>query len=219
MKMHITRRFQILMCLPLSAAGGGAVASTFDDLTQHAASTHKRTQADFPLPAPENLSATTLSGSAVDLKAKPGWKVIYFWSAECPCVTACEKYSFVPLEKKYHGKVAFYGIVSGRYDLEMSSQDLAKEVLHRHLPYSVLLDKDHSVALALNARVTPQTFVLDPDNRVVFAGMADDSRRYIVGGKANGVQHTYLSEALDQALAGKPVAQPTNTLEGCIVSW
>lgn len=173
----------------------------------------------FPRTAPTTLKATTFDGQAVDLTKKPGWKVIYFWSSSCPCVSACEKYSFLPLERQYRGKVSFYAIVSGQFDLQRDSRELSAEIRSRHLPYSVLLDPAHDVVRNLNGRVTPQTFVLDPQNRVVFAGMPDDSRRYIRDGKPKGVQRTYLSEALAEALSGLPVTAPTNALEGCIIAW
>jgi len=183
------------------------------------ATTGARLTGLFPRTAPQSLKAATLDGQAVDLAKKPGWKVIYFWSPSCPCVSACEEYSFLPLERKYRGKVSFYGVVSGQYDLQRDSRELSTEIRRRHLPYSVLLDPAHDVVRNLNGRVTPQTFVLDPQNRVVFAGMPDDSRRYIKAGKSEGVQRTFLSDALAEALSGKPVAEPTNTLEGCIVAW
>jgi len=173
----------------------------------------------YPLPAISDLTVTALDGKSVDLATKPGWKVVYFWSPECPCVTACERYSFIPLAKQYQGSVSFFGVVSGGYDLRQGAAVIAANVKMRHLPYSILLDTDHVAARALDARVTPQAFVLDPDNRVVFAGMPDDSRRYLKDAKPNGVKKTYLSEALADALSGKGVAHPTNELEGCVVAW
>jgi hypothetical protein len=175
--------------------------------------------AGFPPPAVSGLTVTTLDGRKLDLAAQPGWKVIYFWGAECPCVTACEQYSLVPMAERYKGKVTFYGVVSGGYDLGLAKSELAGDIKSRHLPYPVVLDPNHATARALDARVTPQTFVLDPQNRIVFAGMPDDSRRYIKLSKPGGVKHTYLSQALAQALAGKPVTTPTTEQEGCIIAW
>jgi peroxiredoxin len=163
------------------------------------------------------LTAFTAGGDKVELAPKNTWRVIYFWSAQCPCVAACEEYSLIPLAAKYKGKVAFYGVVSGSYDLTRRD-DLQKNIAARKLPYPVLLDKDHSIAKALNAKVTPQTFVIDPKGKVVFSGMPDDSRRFL-GTKAGGGKHSYLADALRQALAGKPVARPWVENEGCVIYW
>jgi hypothetical protein len=164
-----------------------------------------------------NLALSTSDGNKPDFPSLPTWRVVYFWSANCPCVTACENYSLIPLAIKYKGKVEFYAVVSGSYDLAQGNA-LKKSIAARKLPYPVLLDKDHSIAKALNAKVTPQTFVIDPQGRVVFSGMPDDSRRFLAT-KAGGVKHSYLADALRQALAGKPVAKPWVENEGCVISW
>ena len=168
---------------------------------------------------PSHLIATAADGRAVDIATQPGWRVVYFWSMECPCVSACEQYSFIPLSKRYAGKVSFYGVVSGAYDLDQGIPTIISAIKDRSLPYPVLLDKTHTVAKALSAEVTPQAFLLDPQNHVIFEGMADDSRRFFKHEKPAGYEHTFLSDALDEALAGKPIAHPTNELQGCIIAW
>jgi peroxiredoxin len=160
-----------------------------------------------------------LDGSSVDLAAKPTWKVIYFWSASCPCVVACENYTLKPLAEKYGAKVAFYGVVSGKYELGMNRDDLKSLIQERHLPFPILLDPDHTVAAALNAQVTPQTFLLVPSNHIVFSGMPDDTKRYLHATGRSGLTDSYLGDALAQALAGKKVTRPLVQNEGCIIGW
>jgi len=165
------------------------------------------------------LPVKTLDGKALDLAAQPGWKVIYFWSATCPCVRACESFTFVPLSRRYKGKVAFYAVASDGYDLKLPPGQLAHQITQRRLPFPVLLDATHQVALALNAKVTPQAFLMDPQNHVVFAGVPDDSRRYQANNGHWGVSKTYLAQAIAQALAGQPVTVPRVKDEGCIIAW
>lgn len=164
------------------------------------------------------LPAKTLGGAAVDIAARPGWRVIYFWSGACPCVTSCERYSFVPLAKKYKGKVSFFAVASCGYDLKQPRARLKGTIASHRLPFSVLLDPSHKVVQALGAKVTPQAFLLDPAGRVVFSGMPDDSRRYLDETGKAGVTRGYLARALSQVLAGKPVTQPQVKDEGCIIA-
>lgn len=164
------------------------------------------------------LPAMTLGGAPFDLTARHGWKVVYFWSAECPCVRACERYSFLPLAQKYRGRVAFYAVAASRFDLDQPPAKFAQSVQAHSLPFPVLRDPSHRIASALGARVTPQTFLLDPQNRVVFSGMPDDSRRYL-GNPKRGVAQTYLARALAEALAGQPITQPKTENQGCIIAW
>jgi hypothetical protein len=169
--------------------------------------------------APSALTAQTLAGKPIDLLAQPGWKVIYFWSAECPCVKACEGYSLRPLAGKYAGKVSFYAVVSGAYDLGKPLGELSREIDARNLPYPVLLDKSHAVAKRLNAEVTPEVYVLDPRNRIVYSGMPDDSKRFLLDTGNRGMTQSYLAVALAQALAGKPVTTARTRPEGCSIAW
>ena len=173
-------------------------------------------RADAP---PMSLPATSLDGKPIDLAAQPGWKVVYFWSATCPCVRACESFTFVPLARRYGARIHFYAVASDGYDLKLGPGQLAHEIAGHGLPYPVLRDGTHHVAQALNAKVTPQAFLLDPQGRVLFAGIPDDSRRYKANNGTWGVSKTYLSQAITEALAGHPVTVPRVKDEGCIIAW
>lgn len=67
--------------------------------------------------------------------------------------------------------------------------------------------------------MTPEVFLIDPSNHIVYSGMPDDSKRYLLGTGKHGVTNTYLARALDEALSGKPISHPRSELEGCIVAW
>jgi peroxiredoxin len=166
-----------------------------------------------------SLRAVTLSGAPIDLAADRGWKVVYFWSSFCPCVSACEHFTLKPLAEKYRGMVDFYAVVSGSYDLSMPPSELRAKIAARGLPYPVVLDTDHEIVRALGAMITPQTFIIDPQGRVLFNGVPDDSRRYLYRTGKSGASQSYLAEALVQALAGKPVTRPQVRDQGCIIGY
>ena len=166
-----------------------------------------------------SLPVTTLDARPVDMGGMPGWKVIYFWSAECPCVKACEHYSLVPLAEKYAGKVSFYAVDADGFDLSKPAAELSKEAEAHKLPYEVVLDRTHATTKALGAEVTPECFLLDPENRIVYSGMPDDSKRYLLSTGKRGVTDSYLAKAIAQALAGKPISTPHTELQGCIIAW
>src|SRR3569833_210978 len=94
--------------------------------------------ASLALPSLTTLPTTTVDNAPINIATKAGWKVVYFWSTECPCVKACEEYSLRPLAQKYAGKVKFYGVVSGSYDLKKPQAELVAAIQNRHLPYPVL---------------------------------------------------------------------------------
>lgn len=172
-----------------------------------------------PTDSVQSLPVSTLDGNALDIARTLGWKVVYFWSAECPCVKACEEYSLVPLAQRYAGKVTFYAVSADGFDLDKPIAELKKEAAAHKLPYSVVLDPTHATTRALNAEVTPQVFLIDPQNHIVYSGMPDDSKRYLLLTGKHGVTETYLSRAVREGLAGLPISQPHSELEGCIIAW
>lgn len=167
------------------------------------------------------LTGLTPSGQTVNIARVPGWRVVYFWASSCPCVIACERYSLRPLAQKYKGRVSFFAVASDGWDLSLPRKALLAQIASHHLPYPLLLDMHHTIALALHAKVTPQTFVLNPQGHVVFHGMPDDSGRFLFQPGPNNcrVAHTYLSVALAEAMAGKPVTNSLLPEAGCMVAW
>lgn len=166
-------------------------------------------------PPVTTLPAVTLSGQAIDIGKQTGWRVVYFWSATCPCVRDCERLSLIPLAECYKGRVTFYAVESGHFDLAGDRKALIENAALHHLPYPVLLDPRHAVADVLHAVSTPQTYLVDPAGRIVFQGAPDDSWDYKNRTGQSGMTHAYLADALTQALAGRPVARPYVLNMGC----
>jgi hypothetical protein len=162
----------------------------------------------------------TLYGSPVAFFQARQWKVIYFWGSVCPWVVACERACFVPLAREYAGRVTFYGVATNAYDLNLPHYELAENVERRHLPYQVVLDLTHRIATTLGAISTPQTFILDPHNQVVFVGMPADPTQHLfdIAATPKVPPRTYLSVALAEAMAGTPITQSTLRSAGCVVA-
>lgn len=166
-----------------------------------------------------SLSAYKTDGTPFDIAAQPGWKVLYFWSETCPCVQACEQANFNQLARQYQGKVSFYAVASNAGNLGFAGKDEDIPVLrlssvgNRRWPtYPLLLDPKHSVADALHASFTPETFLLDPENRVVFRGAPDDSTEYEQRTKMTGFTQNFVGDALKDVLAGKQVSHPVSRI-------
>lgn len=166
-----------------------------------------------------SLPAFKTDGTSFDIAAQPGWKVVYFWSETCPCVQMCEEVNFIPLARQYQGKVTFYAVASNASNLTMGGRDQDVPVLrlssvgNRRWPtYSLLLDPKHGIAEALHASFTPETFVLDPENRIVFRGAPDDSTEYEKRTKMKGFTQNFVGDALKEVLAGKKVSHPVSRI-------
>lgn len=84
----------------------------------------------------------------------------------------------------------------------------------RAYPFPYLRDESQEVARAYGALVTPHPLLFDRQRRLLFQGRIDD--RHDAPAE---VKHRYLANALDQALAGGPVAPAELPVLGCSVKW
>ncbi len=67
------------------------------------------------------------------------------------------------------------------------------------------------------ARTTPHMFVIDPKGTLIYAGGIDDHK----SPEADSLQGAtnYVSQALSESMAGKPVSTPTAQPYGCGVKY
>ena len=172
----------------------------------------------LPVGAIKSLPVVGLDGVKLDLARVPGFKAIYFFSIFCPCVRSCEKISFKPLAVQYQGKVSFFAVTSGGWDLKDDRTNFEGLVETHHLPFPVVLDATHFVADTLGGQAASQVVVLSPDNHVVYSGMADDSKEYLDRTGQVGFTKTYLADALAAAVAGKPVQVTWTQPRGCSIA-
>lgn len=84
-------------------------------------------------------------------------------------------------------------------------------------PTAAILDPTGTIGREYSARTTPHMFVIDPSGKLIYAGAIDDhptpDPEDIKSSK------NYVSEALTEAMAGKPVATSSTRPYGCSVKY
>jgi len=80
-----------------------------------------------------------------------------------------------------------------------------------------LIDADGKVGHLYGARNTPQMFVINPEGVLIYAGGIDDKASADSADIATA--KNYVTTALDEAMAGKPVSTPTAQPYGCSVKY
>jgi hypothetical protein len=88
-------------------------------------------------------------------------------------------------------------------------------VADKSLPYTILLDADGAIGHAYGAKTTPHMFVINK-GVLIYAGALDNDA---AGNKPTSEVRNYVAEALDAALAGKPVAVAQTQSYGCNVKY
>jgi hypothetical protein len=113
-------------------------------------------------------------------------------------------HTMVDLANRYAGRgVVWLAINSGGPGQQGTGVERNQRAIREFgLPFPVLLDTTGAVGHAYGARTTPHMFVIDAHGTLVYQGAIDDDPGRAVG-KTN-----YVANALDEVLAGQPVATP-----------
>ena len=77
--------------------------------------------------------------------------------------------------------------------------------------FPVLIDKGNVIADKLTASTTPEMFLFDADNKLVYHGAIDNDR------SGTNVTNKFLRTALDEFLAGKPITKAETKAIGCTI--
>ena len=125
------------------------------------------------------------------------------------------------LQKEYPSKgVVWLSIISsapGRQGHRTGPQADADTKDKNASPTAVLLDPAGEVGQKYEAKTTPHMFVLDKEGKVVYAGAIDSINSTNPADVAKAENH--VRQALDAALAGKPVPTPKTKPYGCSVKY
>jgi peroxiredoxin len=166
---------------------------------------------DFHLP---DTSGKMVSLS--DLKGAPAL-VVVFMCNHCPYVKHIRS-GLAQLGRDYLPRgVAMAGISSNdvaNYPAD-SPAEMAKEAKSAGYIFPYLYDETQGVARAYHAACTPDIFLFDKEQRLVYRGQFDDSR------PGNGLPVTGkdLRAALDAVLGGKALAANQKPSIGCNIKW
>ncbi len=92
---------------------------------------------------------------------------------------------------------------------------MKSEIGQRGYTFPYLVDETQETAKAYHAACTPDFFVFDKDQKLVYRGQMDGSRP----GNSEPVTGKDLRDALDAVLAGRPAAKEQRPSMGCNIKW
>jgi peroxiredoxin len=84
-------------------------------------------------------------------------------------------------------------------------------------PSAAILDGSGTIGRLYGAKTTPHMFIIAPDGKLIYEGALDDQPTPDPA-SLKGARN-YVSEALTEAMAGKPVATPVTKSYGCSVKY
>ena len=143
--------------------------------------------------------------------------LVVFMCNHCPYVKHVRS-GLAQLARDYQPRgLAMVGISSNdvaNYPAD-SPAKMAEEAKAAGYIFPYLYDETQSVAKGYRAACTPDFYLFDQGQRLVYRGQMDDSR------PGNGIPVTGkdLRAALDAVLAGKPVSPDQKVSIGCNIKW
>ena len=161
-----------------------------------------------------NVDGQTVS--LADFEGSPALLVIFMCN-HCPFVKHIAP-ELARLGYEYQSRgVAMVGISSN--DVSKHPVDSPEQMIHeaetQGYTFAYLYDENQDVAKAYKAACTPDFFLFDGQQQLVYRGQLDASR------PGNGIPVTGqdLRRALDTVLAGNTVAEEQTPSIGCNIKW
>lgn len=133
--------------------------------------------------------------------------VVEFFSAHCPC-QARHDARLAVLARRYGPLGVSFVAVDSEADASLERD--RREAEQRGYTYPMLLDPEGSIARALHADYATYTVLLDARQQVLFHGGIDADRTQL-----HADATPYLSNALDDAVTGRPIRVPEAKTLGC----
>lgn len=145
--------------------------------------------------------------------------IVVFTCNHCPFSQAYEQ-RIIDLHKKYAAK-GIPVIAINPNDKTRSPEDSYENMVIRanekKYPFAYLYDETQEIAKTYGATRTPHVFLLSKNktgNKVEYIGAIDDNSE-----EPTEVKETYLANAIDALLAGKPIPKNTTKAIGCSIKW
>ncbi|MBO9591642.1 MAG: redoxin domain-containing protein [Niabella sp.] len=138
-------------------------------------------------------------------------KVIAFLAVDCPL----SQQSTVVLREiraKFSDNVSVIGVFPGR-ESRMACIAFKKKY---QLLFPLLSDKEYKWTKLLNATVTPEVFLLNEGNNLLYYGAIDD-RTISLNKRKRKAEKNYLVDAIDDHLSGKKMGINHVKAVGCYI--
>ncbi len=157
---------------------------------------------DFTLP-----DADGKEHSLTSLKGKNG-SVLIFVAVKCPVSNAYNE-RMEQLAQDY--KARGINVIGINSNVAETAEAIKAHAAANNLTFPILKDAGNKIADRLGATITPEVYFLDAGNKLLYRGRIDNAK------DPSQVNSSDLRDALEAALAGKPIAKTTASAFGCTI--
>ncbi len=163
-----------------------------------------------------NFSLQGIDGktySLSDFAAKKGMLIIFMCN-HCPFVKA-KVGDLVKLYEKYGNEIAVVGINSNDKEYEGEGMENMKQFAReRGIAFPYLLDETQKIAKSYGAVCTPDPFLFDGEQKLVFHGRINNA----FNPEDSATEHT-MDENIQKILNGEKISDEFKPSMGCSIKW
>jgi len=154
------------------------------------------------------LSEATSAGKIV---------VLEWFNPDCPAVKKHHEANptFKNLVKEFSDKdIVFVAINSGAPGKQGAGAEYNRKAAENYgITYPILLDEEGTVGKTYGAKVTPTIYIVNKDGVIAYTGAVDNGQGMKIG------DVNYVSQALNEILAGQTVSVAETKATGCGVKY
>jgi peroxiredoxin len=173
--------------------------------------------------AAPDFSGTDSNGQVQTLAKDRGKFVVLEWHNQgCPYTRKhYESGNMEALQREWTAKgVVWLTVISsapGRQGYVSAADENAYLKKMQADPTAVILDPNGQLGKLYGAKTTPHMFIIDPSGKLIYSGAIDDHPTSDPDDIKDS--RNYVNQALTEAMAGKPVAEPVTRPYGCSVKY
>mgnify|MGYP001180291407 CR=1 FL=1 len=148
----------------------------------------------------------------INIKKNNKAKILFALDPECPL---CKSYSKTinELYYKYKDSIEFYTFFPSPIYSKIKTENFIEQYkLNMHL----IIDTNQILTNFLDAKVTPECFLLNKDLNIIYQGLIDDWIKEI-GRKRKYINNNYLDDAINAYLNNDSISNTKTTAIGCII--
>lgn len=154
--------------------------------------------------------------SANDLSSNIQALIVIFSCNHCPYVKAYED-RIIAIQKDYSEQGVKVIAINSNDDTnypEDSFEEMIKRSKQKNFNFLYLRDDSQEVAKSFGATHTPEVFLFNKEQKLVYHGKIDDNWQ-----NPDEVKTHYLRIALEECLSGKEIQFPETYSIGCTIKW
>lgn len=146
------------------------------------------------------------SGKERNLNSEKKTKVLVFLSKTCPCTQ--QNIPYINELSRSYPEIDFIGVHSVKNATEKDIEEIRQNY---KAEFPILDDHDLKMADSLKANRTPQTFILDKNNNVLYSGgVTDRTNPY-------SAKKLYLKNALTELANNQIISEKETRSLGCVI--